>query len=180
SNEQLNPKPVITGNSLYDNTSYNYSARSYANAAGTVLDATGNWWGSADAGVIAAKIYDHSDQSSSPVVNFGGYLNGDGGNPASTLTPVVGPVTGTLSAGGYEVLGVLIVPADQTLTIPAGVMLSFAAGAQLQVYGELVIQGDVDNQVLLTSAATSPAKKNWKGIVVQNGATVSLDHVIVG
>ncbi|MCP3671594.1 MAG: hypothetical protein GY814_14430, partial [Gammaproteobacteria bacterium] len=31
SNEQLNPKPVITGNSLYDNTSYNYSARSYAN-----------------------------------------------------------------------------------------------------------------------------------------------------
>ncbi|MCP3671516.1 MAG: hypothetical protein GY814_14020, partial [Gammaproteobacteria bacterium] len=46
SNEQLNPKPVITGNSLYDNTSYNYSARSYANAAGTVLDATGNWWGS--------------------------------------------------------------------------------------------------------------------------------------
>ncbi|MCP4127197.1 MAG: hypothetical protein GY753_09065, partial [Gammaproteobacteria bacterium] len=179
SNDQLNPLPVITGNSIYDNTSYNYYTDDYANAANTVLNATGNWWGNADPGVIAAKIYDHSDSSFSPVVDFRGYLDGEGGNPASTITPLLGSVTGTLSTGWHEVLGALIVPSGQTLTIPAGATLSFAADTMLQVYGELIIQGNVDSRVLLTSAATNPAKKNWKGIVVEDGATVSLNHVIV-
>ncbi|MCP4128450.1 MAG: hypothetical protein GY753_15520, partial [Gammaproteobacteria bacterium] len=173
-----NPLPVITGNSIYDKTS-NYRTEYYADAADTVLDATGNWWGSTDPKVIAAKIYDYSDRGSSPVVDFGGYLDGDDGNPASTRTHLTGPVTGTLSAGEYEVLGALIVPSGQTLTIPAGATLSFIAGAQLQVFGELIIQGDVDNQVLLTSAASNPSKSDWIGIVVANWATVSLDHVIV-
>ncbi|MCP3670113.1 MAG: hypothetical protein GY814_06695, partial [Gammaproteobacteria bacterium] len=78
----------------------------------------------------------------------------------------------------YDVTSSIVVDAGVTLTIPAGATLSFIAGTQLQVVGELVIEGDVNNRVLLTSAATSPAKNNWKGIVVQNGATVSLDHVI--
>ncbi|MCP4238762.1 MAG: hypothetical protein GY770_35195, partial [Aestuariibacter sp.] len=179
SNDQLNPQPVITGNSIYGNTSYNYYTSGYANAASTVLDATGNWWGSSDPSVIAAKIYDYSDTSSRPVVNFGGYLDGENGNPVSTETPLAGQISGTLTAGGYEVLSTLVVPVDQTLTIPAGATLSFIAGTKLQVYGELIIEGDVDNRVLLTSAATDSSKSDWKGIVVEDGATVSLDHVIV-
>ncbi|MCP4129371.1 MAG: hypothetical protein GY753_20275, partial [Gammaproteobacteria bacterium] len=78
-NDHQNPLPVITGNSIYDNTS-NYRTEYYANAANTVLDATGNWWGSTDPKVIAAKIYDYSDRGSSPVVDFGGYLDGENGN----------------------------------------------------------------------------------------------------
>ncbi|MCP3670203.1 MAG: hypothetical protein GY814_07185, partial [Gammaproteobacteria bacterium] len=96
-----------------------------------------------------------------------------------TPTQLGGDISGTLTAGEYPVVSDLIVPLGQTLTIPAGATLSFAADTQLQVYGELIIQGDVDNRVLLTSAASNPSMGDWQGIVVEDGATVSLDYVIV-
>ncbi|MCP3671317.1 MAG: cadherin repeat domain-containing protein, partial [Gammaproteobacteria bacterium] len=85
-NELNNPQPVITGNSIYDNTSYNYYTDSYTNASSTELDATGNWWGSTDPSVIVTTIYDQNDNSTSPVVNFGGHLDGEGGDTIIIFT----------------------------------------------------------------------------------------------
>ncbi|MCP3671146.1 MAG: right-handed parallel beta-helix repeat-containing protein, partial [Gammaproteobacteria bacterium] len=165
SNEQLNPKPVVTGNSIYDNTSYNYYTRGYANAAGTTLDATGNWWGSVDPGVIAAKIYDHSDHSSSPVVNFGGYLNGDGGTSSEIGAGIggsIGDATVLVPGKTYLALHSLTVPVGETLTIPAGVRLVFwSSNHGLTVNGTLDIQGTVDSPVTFTSANAVPAAGDW-------------------
>jgi hypothetical protein len=74
-----NPAPVVSGNALYGNTSYNYYAYNFGSPDSTVLDATGNWWGSTDVPTIAAGIYDYSDNSYyAPTVNFSGFLDANG------------------------------------------------------------------------------------------------------
>ena len=84
-----NPAPVVTGNSLYGNSQYNYFATTFGAPAATVLDATGNWWGSADPAAIAAKIFDYGDSpSASPTVDFTGLLDGPNGNVALVITGV--------------------------------------------------------------------------------------------
>jgi hypothetical protein len=40
-----NPLPVVSGNSLYANTDYDYYSYYFAETETTILDATGNWWG---------------------------------------------------------------------------------------------------------------------------------------
>lgn len=69
-----NPSPVINGNSIYGNNSYNYFANSFGNAAAVILDATGNWWGTDVTADIEASIYDHNDYYSAPVVDIAPFL----------------------------------------------------------------------------------------------------------
>lgn len=70
-----NSNPVIMGNQIFDNSTMNYISSSFYDAANTTLNATGNWWGSADPAVIAQKIYDHSDApDDSATVDFSGFL----------------------------------------------------------------------------------------------------------
>ncbi|MBK8964319.1 MAG: right-handed parallel beta-helix repeat-containing protein, partial [Candidatus Competibacteraceae bacterium] len=154
-----NPAPVVTGNSLYGNAGYNYYATSFGAPATTVLDATGNWWGSADPGAIAAKIYDYSDYpSGSPTVNFSGYLNGPGGAPVggSTLQGTFAS-SATLVAGVYTALGGLYVPSGVTLTLEAGATLRFPGNFGLTVDGTLVVRGTAAQPVTFTSGQAAPA-----------------------
>jgi len=76
------PAPVITYNSIYDNSYNNYWAYYFANASNTELDATYNWWGTIDTATIDTKIYDNADFATySPIVNYIPYLDAEGGNP---------------------------------------------------------------------------------------------------
>src|SRR5690606_30502142 len=80
-----NPQPVVTGNSIYANNEYDYTAERFTTSGSTLLlNAQGNWWGSVDPTSIAAKINDLSDDYSNtrkPIVDFSNYLDGPNGSP---------------------------------------------------------------------------------------------------
>lgn len=83
-----NPRPVVTGNSLHDNTGYHYRTDRFGAPATATLNATGNWWGTTDPIAIAAKIYDYHDNPSvAPTVDFSDYLDGPDGNPVPNTAP---------------------------------------------------------------------------------------------
>lgn len=78
-----NPQPVVNGNSLFSNTSYNYYTSLFV-APKPTLNATGNWWGTAVPASIAATIY--TAGASSTAVDSSGYLVAEPFPPAITLT----------------------------------------------------------------------------------------------
>jgi parallel beta-helix repeat protein len=82
--EANNPNPTIQNNSIFGNSSYNFYAYYFGNPSATILDATNNWWGTTDAGAIAAKIYDWTDNINSPVADYGQFLDSDAGSPYYT------------------------------------------------------------------------------------------------
>lgn len=175
------PKPVVTGNSIYDNVNYNYFAYWFADPGTVRLNATGNWWGSTDASVIAGKIQDYTDQSNyAPVVDYGGYLDGPGGAPV-VGTFLNGPFvadTSLVSGQTYTVLGDLYVGAGTTLTIPAGVRMEFGGNFKLEVEGDLVVQGQAGNEVVFTSGRQTPKKQDWEGVRIRAGSTASINPII--
>jgi parallel beta-helix repeat protein len=169
-----NPNPVITGNQLYDNNSYNVIVAGHSATAYTkVITATGNWWGSTDPTVIAARIRDLTDDwdfPNWPTVDFSGFLDGPGGSPVPG-NQLIGPfaATSTTLTGGatYDVLGVLFVPATKTLTVPAGTTLRFHANSFIVVDGMLNIQGTSGSPVTLTSPKATPARGDWRGLYIR-------------
>ncbi|MCP4474497.1 MAG: hypothetical protein GY821_08040, partial [Gammaproteobacteria bacterium] len=178
--QATNPDPVITGSGIYANTTDNYYTDTYISAVNTVLTATGNWWGSTDPAVIASGIRDYTDTTSSPVVDFSGYLDGPGGASASSATGLSGLVSGTLPAGQYEVLSSMTIPAGETLILEAGAELSFIVGSvPLRVSGTLTITGSEVSPVIFSSPQATPAKGDWAGIKVQSGGVLNMDNAVV-
>ncbi|WGZ96378.1 MAG: right-handed parallel beta-helix repeat-containing protein [Candidatus Thiothrix putei] len=179
------PFPVINGNAIHDNGSYNYYPYRwyyYPNLAQVDLNARENWWGTTDELEIRNKIYDYEDAGNSlPNVDFGNYLSSAEAEPAP-LTPLNGTLAAntTLTAEHpYYVSETVTVPANKTLTVPAGSKLLFASGAGITVQagGHLVMQGSASSPVVLGSADTDNQAGDWEGIKAEAGATVSLEHV---
>lgn len=178
------PRPVLTGNQILSNGTYNIYTEGFAsNAQFVKLAATGNWWGSIDPIEIAKKIYDFTDQQTStsyPVVDFGGYLNAASGTPISGnfLIGFFDDSTTLVSNTTYDVIGPIGVQAGKTLTIPSGVVLKFSGvESQLLVNGSLIVQGTAAARVLFTAALLEPVKGAWEGIkVVNSTANVSIEY----
>ncbi|MFA0813022.1 right-handed parallel beta-helix repeat-containing protein, partial [Microbulbifer epialgicus] len=182
-----NPVPVVTGNSIYDSEKYNYYTRYFANATLTTLDATGNWWGIDDPEQIALKIYDWTDgQGTYPVVDFQGYLDGPGGNPAYAGEVIFGYISENteLSGDSYRVLGRIEVAADATLSIAAGSELLVTGNYPLLVKGELSVSGTEVSPIIFKPVVgacdgVSTQRKDWPGIEVVAGGTATIEHVQV-
>ena len=82
----VRPRPVVNHCSIYDNAAYNFYAsrhRSHHYWNTTVLDATNNWWGTADPQEIAAGIYDYDDNSGVAVVDYSSFLDEENGSPVA-------------------------------------------------------------------------------------------------
>jgi parallel beta-helix repeat protein len=172
------PRPVVTGNSIFNNASYNFNTYNYGANNTVTLDATGNWWGTVDVAAIAAKIYDRTETTGSPVVAFGPYLDGAGGAPVAGdyLNGVLDSSTVLVSGTSYTVTGALVVPVGQTLTVPAGVAFRFALDVQLEVRGTLLVQGTSGSVVVFSSSAATPAMGDWAGIWVYSGGSVDIAY----
>ena len=176
-----NPLPVINGNSFYGNSTYNLYTENFNNNNTVVLDATGNWWGSADPGVIIATIRERSASSASPYVNYAGFLNAAGGSAAYTGSTLVGPVTATstLAVGDYLMLSDIPVSSGVTWTIPSGTVIRSVAARRIVVSGSLQASGTSTQRVRFTSAKDFPAKGDWGGIEVATGGTATLNYARV-
>ncbi|MES2674204.1 MAG: right-handed parallel beta-helix repeat-containing protein, partial [Pseudomonadota bacterium] len=172
----LTTLPVITGNQIFSNANYNYYANSFAVGAQNLkLNAINNWWGTTDASLISASIYDLTDSQTSttmPTVDYSSYLNAAGGTPVAGnyLIGQLPAATTTLTAGAtYNVLGYTFVQAGNTLTIPAGTTLRFHGYSYLVADGTVKIQGTSSNKVNLTSGRPVPARGDWGGVWIRGG-----------
>ncbi|MCP4127421.1 MAG: hypothetical protein GY753_10200, partial [Gammaproteobacteria bacterium] len=139
SSYNYNPQPVVTGNSIHSNTTYNFYTKSYYNASGTILDATGNWWGVTEPEAIAQTIYDRTKYSPAPAVDFSDYLGSEGGSSMGQKV-FVGSVTDkTLLTGEhYLLIGNAKIAANTKLTVQPGVVFE-SYGGYLTVSGELEV-----------------------------------------
>ncbi len=175
-----NPAPLVNGNSLLGNST-NYYALNFNNAATAVLNATGNWWGTADVSAIAAKINDRTGNGTSstqPYVNFAGFLGAVGGTSVYTGQTLIGPITAntTLAVGDYLVLSDVIVNAGVTWTLSSGTTLRLVGGRKLLVNGTLQANGSPTQRVRFGSGNPYPAVADWPGIEVATGGIANLNY----
>lgn len=178
-----NPAPLVNGNSLMGNST-NYYAANFINPSTAVLDATGNWWGTADVSAIVPTINDRTGNSASstqPYVNFSGFLGAAGGSSVYTGPTLYGPITAnaTLAVGDYLVVSDIIVNAGVTWTVPAGTTLRLVGGRKLLVNGTLQANGSPTQRVRFASGNPYPTVGNWPGIEVATGATANLSYARV-
>ncbi|HWX19122.1 MAG TPA: right-handed parallel beta-helix repeat-containing protein [Candidatus Binatia bacterium] len=169
--------PVMNGNAIYANRSYAIYSYSYVGGGQTVLSAMNNWWGTADPVAIAAAIYDFSDNGGSPVINWGNWLNADGGTPAAgkgVSGPVVSNTVWRASDSPIQILGPVTVNSNVTLTIQSGVTVQVLGNYALNVYGTLQAAAGVSNGIVFTSGMTVPRPGDWPGIVLQPGSSASV------
>ncbi|MEX2963693.1 right-handed parallel beta-helix repeat-containing protein [Microbulbifer sp. TYP-18] len=176
-----NPQPVVTGNNLYGNTRYDFYTSDFGDPENTALDATGNWWGSTEPGVIASSIYDKNDDSSSPLVNYGGYLDSLNGQPAYNGLPLFGSIDEdtVLPAGRHLLLESSVVEPGVTLTLEAGASLLADADQKLQVAGTLLAQGTADSEVAFAPLSGTSTRGQWYGIEVVAGGSVDFNYARV-
>jgi hypothetical protein len=178
SNAAQNPLPIVNGNSIYGNSSFNYYSQSFGNPDTTILDAKGNWWGTTDPSVIAASIRDRKATTAAPYVDFSGYLDGPGGVAAYAGNTLIGPVsaTTTLPSGNYLLIGDVVVNSGVTLTLSSGAVIQSTAGRKILVSGNLQASGTSTQRVRFTSSNAYPASSDWTGIEVGLGGTVNLNY----
>jgi parallel beta-helix repeat protein len=152
--------PVIQGNTINGNVSYALYSYYYYQPGQVVVDARSNWWGTADASVIAGLVYDYNDNPTySPLVNFGNWLGSQGGI-AAPGTAVSGSILSNTVwqaiNSPIQVIGNVQVLSNATLTIQPGVQVLFNGYYQLQVNGGLQALGGAANRVLFTNAKNVP------------------------
>lgn len=177
-----NTKPVLRANAVHNNVFYNYYTTSSGVSAGQVLlDATGNWWGSSDIEQIRSKIYDYTNATSSPVVDFSGFLDMTGGMPVYSGSSLSGIISGqqSLAVDNYLVLGNVTVPAGSHLTLTEGTVLTFSSDdLVLAVEGELSINGTAGSPVVLTSDNPG-VSRTWEGIKFASGSIGTIQHLLL-
>ncbi|MEX2964338.1 right-handed parallel beta-helix repeat-containing protein, partial [Microbulbifer sp. TYP-18] len=177
-----NGTPQVTGSNLYNNRNYNYYTEYFSDPDTIILSATNNWWGTADISEITASIYDRNDNpNSSPLVNYGSYLDGINGQPSYDGLTLLGSITEdiVLPAGTHQMLNDVIVESAVTLTLEAGAILQSIGDFKLKVAGDVVAQGTSGSRVVFSSSAATPQAGDWTGIEVIVGGSVDLDYARV-
>ncbi|MDH5648496.1 MAG: right-handed parallel beta-helix repeat-containing protein [Gammaproteobacteria bacterium] len=170
SSSSSHPRPTINNNYIYNNSISNiFNSSSSSSTNNYIIDANNNYWGSTNVLDIASKVYDHTDNSALPYIDYTPFNNSDGTEyfgyyiDSGTLTGVT-----VLEPGvEYYVLGGITVASDATLTIEQGTTLRFMNNALLQVDGALIVNGTPNNRVTFTSA--SPTSGYWPGIRFNSG-----------
>jgi len=164
-----NPDSIITNNSIYDNR-LNVYINNYENPLDNEVELGGNWWGTTSPSVISSSIFDDKDlwginASAARVVPF---LDGPAGQPVAGnfLNGRIAVDTTLVAGEPYTVVGSYVLPLDTTLSIQPGAVLKFASSAMLHARGQLLIQGQEDNQVVLTASDDIGTLPLWLGVLV--------------
>lgn len=85
-------------------------------------------------------------------------------------TEVQGDVSGTWTAANspYNVIGDIIVPNGQTLTINPGVSVQFMDRCSLTIHGTFTVVGTESASIFFTSGKSSPKSNSWSGITFES------------
>jgi hypothetical protein len=95
------PAVIANHNDFHGNSSYNFYVGPYRTGQTLVLDATQNWWGSADSTAVAATIRDRLDGFATvPLVNFTPFRDGPTGDDEAAIYGYPGGLTFELMPGG--------------------------------------------------------------------------------
>ncbi|MDX1748170.1 MAG: right-handed parallel beta-helix repeat-containing protein, partial [Halobacteriales archaeon] len=98
-------------------------------------------------------------------------------------TEVCGELTGATvwnaAESPYSVTCSVQIPADASLTVEPGVEARFGPDLELEVSGTLTINGSSPSDVVFTSNEGTPAKGDWRGIVIEEGAMADLRGLTV-
>lgn len=94
---------------------------------------------------------------------------------------ISGAVSGTLSVADspYTVIGDLTVPANQTLTIEAGVVLRFDTNVSFFVDGTLTAEGTESDSIRFTSNSAQPNAGDWNGVFFRNAGAGTIKYAVV-
>ena len=180
-----NPSPVIRDNAIHDNST-NYLASSFFDGRNQILDASNNWWGTADIYFVELSISHANDTSSSstPYVYYAPHQIDENGTlyTGQALIGYVSDALTPLTANTiYDVPANLTVKDGDTLTIPEGVMLRFVNNGVVRLYvnGTLHVQGTEGNEVIFTSRARYFIY-DWGGLWINNGSgEVNIQHALI-
>ncbi len=168
-------RATVSNNDIYGNSSYNFFEESDGNSAYEWIDATNNWWGSADPAAIMASIYDFLDDNTRAAVDFTPFLGGPGGSPDHSFdTRIYGNIQGTLTltsaSSPYYLLGNLIVDSGETLVVEPGVTVRAEGDHLITIKGKLTAQGTAGDLIEFTSNQPIPATGDWKGIFMADAS----------
>ena len=181
------PTISITGSTLHSNGPHDLYVWLFANASETVVDATGNWWGSADASFISSRIRDHRRSDLSPLVDWCGFLDGPDGVPAREVyCPDLAVCDETaawnLTDKPYLLVSDVVVCPTGSLQVSEGTQVRIVASqwpAEIVVEGAVDVLGTAESPSMFLSDAAEPAPADWVGLVLQAGATASLEHMTI-
>jgi parallel beta-helix repeat protein len=193
-----NTTPLVNGNGIYSN-GVNYEAGTTIWGTSDLLtrDATGNWWGTADPAVIAASItdyYDSNDSYSNGLVDFSGFLSAAGGTSMGDVMPPVIIGTKTYNSGSVYVISDVVIGDGSSVYPNLNASLVINAGVEVRITGNyaikasdfsetysasLTINGTVENPVVFTSEAATPAAGDWQGIEIGYGSSSTIDNALI-
>ncbi|HED16570.1 MAG TPA: hypothetical protein ENI64_07155, partial [Gammaproteobacteria bacterium] len=130
--------------------------------------------------VIAAKIYDYTDVTSSAIIDFSGFLDGAGGN-AVVATLLSNTITqDQILTGNVYVVGKFSVPVGLKLTLQAGAKVRILPGMGITVNGSLQVLGTPANPVIFTSSSSIPVRGEWAGIkITSTSNNILIDNAII-
>ena len=173
------PQPNINYNSIFGNTTYELFIQSSSNFSSKIINCENNWWGTTDTNQIASKIYDKTDNSNLPAVDYTPYLNSQTKGTTVSGT-IASPTTWTLSASPYIVTGNVTVNSAVTLTIEPGVEVKFDGNYQLNVAGgTLSAVGTSTQPIKFTSNKSTPAKGDWQYIFLNSSSGSVIKYAVV-
>jgi PKD repeat protein len=174
---------VVNDSSFEGNTEYNYYVR-WGNHR-VVLDAKNNWWGTDDPRQIASTIYDYKNNAYC-VVDFSLFLDAENGTPAENApggeTYLIGGTVGNMTLSGtYIVPSYFRIQPDHEVNVTAGTVIKFMSGAYLEAAdkGKLIAEGTAGSPVAFTSAQSSPAAEDWKGIRFTYNSSGTLANCVI-
>lgn len=122
-----------------------------------------------------------TDDTADIIINDNSVTNNGGGSTDPGTIFLSGTYTEdlTLDANNtYKLNGSLIMTDGTTLTIPAGMTIeALASGADVYIAisqgAKIVANGTVDNPIVFTSDAASPAAGDWGGLIILGKAPIN-------